>query len=99
MQAQRTTSKLVESTFVTLDGVISAPQQWGGPKYWDEEYMAYASDLLSRCGRAAAGARDLRGLRGDVAGAAVGPVHGPDQCAAQARRVADAAARRSGTRR
>jgi hypothetical protein len=25
--------KLVESTFVTLDGVISDPQNWG-PPYW-----------------------------------------------------------------
>ncbi|MDA0160392.1 dihydrofolate reductase family protein [Solirubrobacter ginsenosidimutans] len=38
--------KLVESTFVTLDGVISNPQVWGGPKYWDEEYMRYAGDML-----------------------------------------------------
>ena len=27
--------KLVESTFVTFDGVISTPQTWG-PAYWDE---------------------------------------------------------------
>lgn len=37
--------KLVESTFVTLDGVISAPQEWG-PPYWDDEHNAYASKLL-----------------------------------------------------
>jgi hypothetical protein len=29
--------KLVESTFVTLDGVISAPQEWS-PPYWDDEH-------------------------------------------------------------
>lgn len=29
--------KLVESTFVTLDGVISEPQNWGQP-YWDEDH-------------------------------------------------------------
>ena len=46
MQAQRDTRKLVESTFVTLDGVISSPHVWGGPKYWDDEYMEYARDLL-----------------------------------------------------
>lgn len=45
MQDQRDTRKLVESTFVTLDGVISDPQVWG-PPYWDEEHAAYASDLL-----------------------------------------------------
>ena len=37
--------KLVESTFVTLDGVISNPQEWS-PPYWDEEHNAYASKLL-----------------------------------------------------
>lgn len=37
--------KLVESTFVTLDGVIESPQNWGGP-YWDDEHAAYASKLL-----------------------------------------------------
>ena len=37
--------KLVESTFVTLDGVISDPQEWS-PPYWDEEHMAYAEKLL-----------------------------------------------------
>jgi dihydrofolate reductase len=38
--------KLVESTFMTLDGVIENPQNWS-PPYWDEEHMAYASGLLS----------------------------------------------------
>lgn len=37
--------KLVESTFMTLDGVISDPQNWG-PPYWDEEHNQYASGLL-----------------------------------------------------
>lgn len=37
--------KLVESTFVTLDGVISNPQEWS-PPYWDEEHAAYARKLL-----------------------------------------------------
>ncbi|NUS45332.1 MAG: hypothetical protein HOQ24_16790 [Mycobacteriaceae bacterium] len=37
--------KLIESTFVTLDGAISAPEKWGRP-YFDEEYTAYARDLL-----------------------------------------------------
>jgi dihydrofolate reductase len=37
--------KLVESTFVTLDGVISSPEKWG-PPYWDDEHAAYAHDLL-----------------------------------------------------
>ena len=37
--------KLVESTFVTLDGVISSPQVWGSP-YWDEEHSSYNQRLL-----------------------------------------------------
>jgi dihydrofolate reductase len=37
--------KLVESTFVTLDGSIEEPQAWG-PPYWDEEHQEYASKLL-----------------------------------------------------
>ncbi len=39
------TRKLIGSTFVSLDGVISDPQNWG-PPYWDEEHMAYAHDLV-----------------------------------------------------
>ena len=43
--------KLIESTFVTLDGVIENPQVWG-PPYWDDEHGAYATKLLgarTRC--------------------------------------------------
>lgn len=37
--------KLIESTFMTLDGVISAPGDWGAP-YWDDEHHGYAQRLL-----------------------------------------------------
>ena len=37
--------KLVESTFMTLDGVIENPQNWS-PPYWDEEHSAYAAKLI-----------------------------------------------------
>lgn len=37
--------KLVESTFVTLGGVISSPGEWGQP-YWNEEHAGYAQKLL-----------------------------------------------------
>ena len=60
--------KLIESTFVTLDGVIENPQVWG-PPYWDDEHGGYATKLLARAGRAPARARDLRGLRPGLAGA------------------------------
>jgi dihydrofolate reductase len=36
---------LVESTFVTLDGVIGSPEKWG-PPYWDDQHAKYAHDLL-----------------------------------------------------
>jgi dihydrofolate reductase len=37
--------KLIESTFVSLDGDISAPQDWG-PQYWNDEYWDYTNRLL-----------------------------------------------------
>jgi dihydrofolate reductase len=37
--------KLVESTFVSLDGSIENPQNWS-PPYWDDEHRAYATKLL-----------------------------------------------------
>jgi dihydrofolate reductase len=37
--------KLVESTFMTLDGIISNPQEWS-PPYWDDEHSGYAGKLL-----------------------------------------------------
>jgi dihydrofolate reductase len=37
--------KIIESTFVTLDSVISDPQIWS-PPYWDDQHNAYASKLL-----------------------------------------------------
>jgi dihydrofolate reductase len=37
--------KLVESTFMSLDGVISNPQEWS-PPYWDEEHAGYAQKLF-----------------------------------------------------
>jgi dihydrofolate reductase len=37
--------KLIESTFVSLDGCVSEPQRWS-PPYWDDEHASYASELL-----------------------------------------------------
>jgi dihydrofolate reductase len=37
--------KLVESTFMSLDGVIDNPQSWS-PPYWDDEHNGYATKLL-----------------------------------------------------
>jgi dihydrofolate reductase len=41
--------KLIESTFMTLDGVISSPQDWGSA-YWDEEHARYSNRLLEDAG-------------------------------------------------
>jgi dihydrofolate reductase len=48
--------KLIESTFVSLDGIIddtrpstasrAQPQHWGHP-YWDDDHNSYAGNLLS----------------------------------------------------
>ncbi|WP_433159669.1 dihydrofolate reductase family protein [Kribbella sp. CA-247076] len=37
--------KLIESTFVTTNGVIDSPQDWSGP-YWDDEHNDYNASLL-----------------------------------------------------
>jgi len=37
--------RLVESTFVSLDGVMSNPQDWA-PPYWDDEYTAYERRVM-----------------------------------------------------
>jgi dihydrofolate reductase len=37
--------KLVESTFVSLDGSIEDPQNWS-PPYWDDEHAAYGRKML-----------------------------------------------------
>ena len=37
--------KLLESTFVSLDGVISNPQEFS-PPYWDDEHSAYSMSLM-----------------------------------------------------
>jgi dihydrofolate reductase len=37
--------KLIETTFMTLNGVISDPQRWS-PPYWDDEHAAYSQGLM-----------------------------------------------------
>ncbi|MEU4607221.1 dihydrofolate reductase family protein [Kribbella sp. NPDC023972] len=37
--------KLIESTYMTINGVIDNPQDWTGP-YWDDEYLAYNQALM-----------------------------------------------------
>ncbi|WP_354701660.1 hypothetical protein DSM112329_01986 [Paraconexibacter sp. AEG42_29] len=42
-------TKIIESTFITLDGVIGDPHVWGMP-YWDEEHNGYAGKLSQATG-------------------------------------------------
>jgi dihydrofolate reductase len=37
--------KIIETTFVTLNGSISDPQNWSGP-YWDEDHAGYSTKLM-----------------------------------------------------
>jgi dihydrofolate reductase len=63
--------KLVETTFVTLDGVISdtepstaphaSPERWGGP-YWDDQHFGYARDLLFAADALLLGRRTYEGF-------------------------------------
>ena len=39
--------KLIESTFITTDGVLDDPHVWGMP-YWDDEHNAYNEQLFER---------------------------------------------------
>ena len=63
--------KLVESTFITLDGVISNPQDWS-PPYWDDEHSSYAFDLLAAADALLLGRRTYEGF------AAAWPTRGGD---------------------
>ncbi|TYB52989.1 hypothetical protein FXF51_50340 [Nonomuraea sp. PA05] len=59
--------KLVESTFVTLDGVISDPHVWGQP-YWDEEHNGYSAKLLFGADALLLGRETYEGFAGAWAG-------------------------------
>ena len=53
--------KLVESTFMTLDGVINDPQNWS-PPYWDEQHAKYNQDLLDPADSMLLGRRTYEGF-------------------------------------
>ena len=90
--------ELVESTFVSLDGVINDPQNWGRP-YWDEEHASYARQLLDAADCLLLGretSRDLRPSRGRR-GAAIRTPIGSMRCPSSSPH--GRSARRPGTRR
>jgi dihydrofolate reductase len=53
--------KLIESTFVTLNGVISDPQDYSGP-YWDEDHFGYSGALLAETEALLLGRRTYEGF-------------------------------------
>ncbi|GAA1711722.1 dihydrofolate reductase family protein [Kribbella yunnanensis] len=53
--------KLIESTFVTLNGVISDPQDYSGP-YWDEEHFGYSGALMAETEALLLGRRTYEGF-------------------------------------
>ena len=53
--------KLIESTFVSLGGVIGDPQVWG-PPYLDDEHGTYANELLADADALLLGRRTYEGL-------------------------------------
>lgn len=55
--------KLIESTFVTFDGVVSSPEVWGSP-YWDDEHNAYNAALAERAGGLVLGRRTFEMFAG-----------------------------------
>jgi dihydrofolate reductase len=58
---ERAVRKLVESTFVSLGGVISDPQVWS-PPYWNDEHDEYARRLLFAADALLLGRRTYEGF-------------------------------------
>jgi len=53
--------KIIESTFVTLNGSISNPQDWSGP-YWDEDHFGYSGKLMETSEALLLGRRTYEGF-------------------------------------
>ena len=53
--------KIIESTFVTLNGSISNPQDWSGP-YWDEDHFGYSGKLMETTEALLLGRRTYEGF-------------------------------------
>ena len=83
------TRKIVESTFVSLDGVISDPQNWS-PPYWDDEHSAYAATLLGPAEALLLGRATYEGFAAAVAATLRRPLHRQDERDAEVRRLAHA---------
>ena len=53
--------KLIESTFMSLDGAIDNPQNWS-PPYWDDEHAAYGQKLMSSADELLLGRKTYEGF-------------------------------------
>ncbi|MFB4311299.1 dihydrofolate reductase family protein [Actinomadura sp. GTD37] len=53
--------KIINSTYISLDGVIENPQNWT-PAYFQDEAAAYARELLFSCGALLMGRRTFDGF-------------------------------------
>lgn len=53
--------KIINSTYVSLDGVVEKPQHWT-PAYFGDEAAAYARELLFSCGALLMGRRTFDGF-------------------------------------
>lgn len=53
--------KIINSTYVSLDGVIENPQNWTSP-YFMEEALTYSRELLFSCGALLMGRRTFDGF-------------------------------------
>src|SRR4029453_4803131 len=58
---ERVMRKLVESTFMSLDGVIDNPQNWS-PPYWDDEHAAYSQKLMATADELLLGRKTYEGF-------------------------------------
>ena len=65
--------KLIESTFVTLGGDISAPQDWGPPYLFNPEVGAYGDELLFGADALLLGRKTYEGLSAGYTAMAQGP--------------------------
>ena len=68
---------LMESTFVTLDGVVERPERWS-PPYWDEEHAGYASNLLKAADALLLGRATYDAFAGSWPQRSLGIEHRPD---------------------
>ena len=79
--------KIVNSTYVTLDGVIEDPQDWPSMGGFSDAGTVVQTQLLARCDAILLGRETYDGLRAGLVGPVRRPAERPDERAPQVRRV------------